>query len=83
MGPDERTTPSSEVSKPPVALTAETEASLDAIGSVDILVGIPSYNNADTIEHVVRAVSVGLAKYFPDASGRVGEFRRRLFRRDR
>ncbi len=66
MGPDERTTTSPEVSKPPVALTAETEASLDAIGSVEVLVGIPSYNNADTIEHVVRAVSVGLAKYFPE-----------------
>jgi len=33
----------------------------------DILVGIPSYNNARTIGHVVRAVQAGLAKYFPDA----------------
>jgi len=32
----------------------------------DILVGIASYNNASTIAHVVRAVDVGLAKYFPD-----------------
>ncbi|OGW50237.1 MAG: glycosyl transferase family 2 [Nitrospirae bacterium RBG_19FT_COMBO_58_9] len=32
---------------------------------MEILVGIPSYNNADTIGHVVRAVSAGLAKYFP------------------
>jgi glycosyltransferase involved in cell wall biosynthesis len=45
---------------------AETEARLGVIGDVDVLVGIPSYNNADTIEHVVRAVSVGLAKYFPE-----------------
>ncbi len=66
MGSDEQTTPSAQVSKPSVALTAETEACLDIIGNVDILVGIPSYNNADTIEHVVRAVSVGLAKYFPE-----------------
>lgn len=36
------------------------------IGNVDILVGIPSYNNARTINHVVRAVSAGLAKYFPE-----------------
>jgi glucosylglycerate synthase len=64
VGPDERATPSIEVSKPSVALTAETEARLEVIGNVDVLVGIPSYNNADTIEHVVRAVSVGLAKYF-------------------
>lgn len=32
----------------------------------DIVVGIPSYNNAGTIGHVVRAVDAGLAKYFPD-----------------
>ncbi len=28
--------------------------------------GIPSYNNATTIGHVVRAAQVGVAKYFPD-----------------
>lgn len=36
------------------------------IGEADILVGIPSYNNARTIGHVVRAVQAGLAKYFRD-----------------
>ena len=51
--------------KPPVALTPETESRVRDIGEAEILVGIPSYNNADTIAHVVRAVSVGLAKYFP------------------
>jgi hypothetical protein len=40
---------------------------LHAIGTADILVGIPSYNNARTIGRVVQAVSAGLAKYFPDA----------------
>jgi len=40
---------------------------LDGIGRADILVGIPSYNNAGTIGHVVRAVSAGLAKYFPES----------------
>ena len=34
---------------------------------VDILVGIPSYNNSRTISHVVKAVNAGLAKYFPKA----------------
>jgi glucosylglycerate synthase len=47
-------------------LTAPTEALIHDIGSAEILVGIPSYNNADTVGHVVRAVSVGLAKHFPD-----------------
>jgi glycosyltransferase involved in cell wall biosynthesis len=35
---------------------------------VDIIVGIPSYNNARTIAHVVRAANAGLAKYFPDCT---------------
>ncbi len=39
---------------------------LEKIQSAEILVGIPSYNNARTIGHVVRAVQAGLAKYFPD-----------------
>jgi glycosyltransferase involved in cell wall biosynthesis len=39
---------------------------LEAIGSADILVGIPSFNNARTIGHVVKAVQAGLAKYFPE-----------------
>jgi hypothetical protein len=42
------------------------EEHLRDLGSVDLLVGIPSYNNADTIAHVVRAAAAGLAKYFPD-----------------
>ena len=44
----------------------EVREFLDQVGSADILVGIPSYNNARTIGHVVRAVQAGLAKYFPD-----------------
>jgi glycosyltransferase involved in cell wall biosynthesis len=36
------------------------------IGNADIVVGIPSFNNARTIGHVVRAVQAGLAKYFPE-----------------
>ncbi len=48
-----------------LALAEATQAQLDAVGSAEILVGIPSYNNARTIGHVVRAVRAGLAKYFP------------------
>ena len=40
---------------------------LEAIGSADLLVGIPSFNNANTIGRVVQAVGAGLAKYFPEA----------------
>ena len=39
---------------------------LEQAGSADIVIGIPSYNNARTIGHVVRAIQAGLAKYFPD-----------------
>lgn len=46
-------------------LAPHTEEAVTAIQETDLLVGIPSFNNADTIEHVVRAVSAGLAKYFP------------------
>jgi hypothetical protein len=47
-------------------LKEDLSARLDEAGEVDIVVGIPSFNNARTITHVVRAVAGGLAKYFPD-----------------
>jgi len=47
------------------ALSDEAREHIESVGKADILVGIPSYNNEATIEHVVRAVQFGLAKYFP------------------
>jgi hypothetical protein len=35
------------------------------LGEAELVVGIPSYNNAPTIGHVVRAAAAGLAKHFP------------------
>lgn len=35
------------------------------IGRADILVGIPSFRNADTIAHVARNAAEGMVKYFP------------------
>jgi hypothetical protein len=35
------------------------------VGEVDILVGLPTYNNAKTIEPVVRAIQAGILKCFP------------------
>jgi glycosyltransferase involved in cell wall biosynthesis len=49
-----------------VTLRKEVVEQLDRIGKTEILVGIPSFNNARTISHVVMAVQAGLAKYFPD-----------------
>jgi len=39
---------------------------LDEIGSADILVGIPCFNNEETIGNVIRAVEAGLRKHFPE-----------------
>lgn len=44
---------------------AEVQEQLNQIERADIVVGIPSYNSARTIGHVVRAVQAGLVKYFP------------------
>jgi glucosylglycerate synthase len=47
-------------------LNPGVRSALSQIKSADIVVGIPSFNNAGTIGHVVRAVKAGLAKYFPE-----------------
>lgn len=46
-------------------LPADGMGRVRELGYADIVVGIPSYNNAATIGHVVRAAQAGLAKYFP------------------
>lgn len=38
---------------------------IESIGRADILVGIPSFRNADTIAHVVRQAAQGMVEYFP------------------
>jgi glycosyltransferase involved in cell wall biosynthesis len=39
---------------------------IEALGPVEVLVGIPTYNNALTAGHVVMAAEAGLATYFPE-----------------
>ena len=46
----------------PEAIRAEVER----LGKADIMVGIPSFKNAQTIGYVVRAAQAGLVQYFPD-----------------
>lgn len=48
-----------------VTLRADVHKQIEQISQAEIIVGIPSFNNAKTIGHVVRAVQAGLAKYFP------------------
>ncbi|MCK4437175.1 glycosyltransferase, partial [bacterium] len=38
---------------------------IEKIGQADILIGIPCYNEEDTIGNVVEVVGQGLAKYYP------------------
>jgi glycosyltransferase involved in cell wall biosynthesis len=49
-----------------VTLRADVHQQIEQVGHADIIVGIPSFNSAHTIAHVVRAVQAGLAKYFPE-----------------
>ena len=49
-----------------VTFRAEIYDQIERVQHADIIVGIPSFNNARTIGHVVRAAQAGLAKYFPD-----------------
>ncbi len=51
------------------ALDEKTLEQLKEIGSADIVIGIPSYNNADTISRVIKAAELGLAKYFSKYKG--------------
>ncbi len=51
---------------PASLLTPAIQAELQRLGHADIMVGIPSYKNAATIGHVVRAAQAGLVQYFPD-----------------
>ncbi len=46
-------------------LPEQAQEKIKDLGSADIVVGIASYNNARTINHVVMAVDAGLRKYFP------------------
>jgi glycosyltransferase involved in cell wall biosynthesis len=50
-------------------LSQDVHRALAQIGGADIVIGIPSYNNAATIGHVVAAAQAGLEKYFPQYRG--------------
>lgn len=46
-------------------LTDDFLRQLINVGEVDILIGLPTYNNAQTITPVVGAIQAGILKYFP------------------
>src|SRR3990172_10300414 len=47
-----------------LTIPEDTWRKVQEIKTADVVAGIPSFNNARTIGHVVQAVSAGLAKYF-------------------
>ena len=50
------------------ALDDKLRDGLARVGGADLLVGIPSFNNAATVGHVARTVAEGLRAHFPDAT---------------
>jgi len=51
---------------PETVLTPAIRDEINRLERADIMVGIPSFKNAATIGHVVRAAQAGLVQYFPD-----------------
>lgn len=51
---------------PASALDQEGLAEVRRVGTADLMVGIPSFGNAETIGYVVRASTAGMVQYFPD-----------------
>jgi hypothetical protein len=47
------------------ALPAAARRRIEEIGQADVLVGIPSFNSAKTIAHVMGMAAEGLVKHFP------------------
>ena len=50
------------------ALDESLRTGLARVGTADLLVGIPSFNNASTVGHVARTVAEGLRTHFPNAT---------------
>ncbi|MFC1867133.1 glycosyltransferase family 2 protein [Thermodesulfobacteriota bacterium] len=44
----------------------ESEVNPEKVEKVDLVVSIPSYNEADSIDYPTKQASIGLTKYFPD-----------------
>ncbi len=51
------------------ALEESAQERLRELKGADIIIGIPSYNNGESIGRVIKAAELGLAKYFPRHRG--------------
>lgn len=52
-------------------LRSITRELIGRIGKADLLVGIPCFNNASTVAHVVAAAARGLREHFPGSRGAI------------
>lgn len=52
-------------------LRSITRELIGRIGQADLLVGIPCFNNASTVAHVVAAAARGLREHFPGSRGAI------------
>ncbi len=48
------------------ALRSEARSRIESLEHADIIIGIPCYNNKETVGRVVRTVQQGLSKYYRD-----------------
>jgi glycosyltransferase involved in cell wall biosynthesis len=62
-------TSGSLVSDSTLAIDKKAQSQLKQMKNIDIIIGIPSYNNAKSIGRVIKAAELGLAKYFPQHKG--------------
>ena len=46
-------------------MTTERQPEIEALGTADIVVGVATHNNVETVGNVIQAVVAGLQKYFP------------------
>jgi len=53
------------------ALPKTTRGRLESLGSVDLVVGIPSYNCAHTVNFVIYQTAKGLAEFFPEKNAAI------------
>lgn len=51
--------------RPPSVINDDFLRTLVAVGQVDLLVGLPTFNNATTVKSIVEAVHAAFARYFP------------------
>jgi glycosyltransferase involved in cell wall biosynthesis len=64
--PEEHPLTSNPTAPQDSALDEKGLAEVRRVGTADLMVGIPSFGNAETIGYVVRAAQAGMVQYFPD-----------------